>query len=79
MNGVYSWLGGRTTAFTLAYFVCGTVLAFMGKLTPVYAVSLGATLVTLLGKSVSDNYHDRQQKMLDAQAQSNVASRATGA
>lgn len=47
---------GRSTAFWIAFFVCGHVMALTGKLTAVY-VGFMATLGGLvLGHSAKDDY-----------------------
>lgn len=63
MNSFWQWMGGRTTAFALVYMICGIVLAFLGKLTPVY-ITLGTPVLAMLGKSIHDDYH--QRKMAEA-------------
>jgi hypothetical protein len=47
---------GRTTAFFIAFFLAGTVLAFLGKLTAVYVAFMGTLGGLVLGHSVKEDF-----------------------
>ena len=46
---------GRTTAFFIAFFVAGHVMAIVGKLTPAYVAFMGTLGGLVLGHSVQEN------------------------
>lgn len=46
---------GRTTAFFIAFFISGNVLAFLGKLTPVYVGFMGTLGGLVLGHSIKED------------------------
>jgi hypothetical protein len=46
---------GRTTAFFLAFFVCGHAMALAGKLTPVYVGYMTALGGLVLGHSIKED------------------------
>ena len=58
-NHVFNWLGGRSSAFALGFFVVGVVLAFLDKLTANYIAFAGALQTLVSARSVADDYHTR--------------------
>jgi hypothetical protein len=46
---------GRTTAFLIAFFVSGNVLAYIDKLTPVYVAFMGTLGGLVLGHSIKED------------------------
>lgn len=46
---------GRSTAFFIAFFISGNVLAAFGKLTPAYAGYMGMLGALILGHSVKED------------------------
>jgi len=59
MNQIYNWFGGKSIAFALWFFVAGTVLAFIDKLTPNYIAMAGALQTLIAVRSVASDYHER--------------------
>ncbi len=59
MNCVYNWFGGRSTAFTLWFFVIGVILAFMDKLSVNYIALAGALQTIIATRSIAGDYHER--------------------
>lgn len=60
MNKVYNWFGGRSSAFALWFFVAGTILAFIDKLSVNYIAMAGALQTIITTRSIADDYHTRQ-------------------
>lgn len=59
MNKIYNWLGGRSSAYALGFFVVGVVLAFIDKLSANYIAFAGALQSLVAARSVADDYHTR--------------------
>lgn len=59
MNRVYNWFGGRSTAFTLWFFVVGVILAFQDKLSVNYIALAGALQTIIATRSIAGDYHER--------------------
>lgn len=53
---------GRTTAFFIAFFISGNVLAYIGKLTPVYVGFMGTLGGLVLGHSVKEDIMDIKRR-----------------
>lgn len=65
---VFNFFNGRATAFALAFFVCGTFLAFEGKLTTAY-VGLATSLQALiLAHSFKEDVHEQRMARLEKQS-----------
>lgn len=47
---------GRTTAFFIAFFISGNVLAYLGKLTGVYVQFMGTLGALVLGHSIKEDW-----------------------
>jgi hypothetical protein len=52
---VLSITQGRTTAFFIAFFVSGHVMALLGKLTPTYIGFMGTLGGLVLGHSIKED------------------------
>jgi hypothetical protein len=52
---VLSITQGRTTAFFIAFFVSGHVMALLGKLTPTYIGFMGTLGSLVLGHSIKED------------------------
>jgi hypothetical protein len=46
---------GRSTAFFIAFFIAGHVMALLGKLTPVYVGFMGTLGGLVLGHAIQEN------------------------
>ena len=53
MRVVYNLFGGRTTFFAFWFFVCGVILAFLGKLTGFYMGLATGIQVIVAAHSIS--------------------------
>lgn len=62
MTRVYNFFGGTSRFFALGFAVCGTVLAFEGKLTSVYVALVTALQALIVGHSIKEDYHERATK-----------------
>jgi hypothetical protein len=54
-NKVLQIMHGRSTAFFVAFFVAGTSMAWVGKLTPVYVAFVGTLGGLVVGHSIQEN------------------------
>jgi hypothetical protein len=61
MNHVYIWFGGRSTAFTLWFFIVGVILAFQDKLSVNYIALAGALQTIIATRSIAGDYHERSK------------------
>lgn len=59
---------GRTTAFFIAFFISGHVMAATGKLTPTYIAFMGTLGGLVLGHSVQENILRKDQAQGGADA-----------
>ena len=50
---------GRTTAFFIAFFIAGHIMAWFGKLTPVYVAYMGTLGGLVLGHSIKEDFAAR--------------------
>lgn len=59
---VTNWFGGKSVFFASVFTVVGIILAFLGKLTPNYIALAGAMQTLIAGRSIADDYHERNCK-----------------
>ena len=60
MNSIFKFFQGRHTAFGVFFSVFGTILAFMGKLTPEYVALVGAVQALVFAHSAKEAWEEYQ-------------------
>jgi len=62
MTRVYNWFGGRCTFFALFFAITGFLLAWHSRLTPQYAVLIGALQGWVVVHSAKEDYFTKEGK-----------------
>lgn len=66
LDKLFKWAQGRTTAFTLGFFVTGNVLQWVHRLDTTYIAFMGALLGAIIGHSYKDDKHDQAMAAMPA-------------
>jgi len=55
MTKLFSWLSGRTTAFCVGFFICGTVFHWFHRLDSTYITFMTVLMGFVIGHSVKED------------------------
>lgn len=61
MKYIFKFCQGRHTFFALFFAICGTILAFHGKLTPAYVALMTGMQALILGHSIKEGIEAAQK------------------